>query len=201
MLKLFKSIKSFSQTGLTNEIKSKIDEELIKKTKKAMENYKYIDIRVGKVVNISNMEGSDSIYHCLVDVGDSEIREIGCGLRKHNTPISMFLDYQICVFLNIKPKKIGNFLSKGMILSCSNQDQTDFELIRPANGSVIGESVYIEGSEGKSKLEEYISGNKFQKALMQMRSNEEKIITYFDLKLKTNSGYVYVEKYSNSQVI
>jgi methionine--tRNA ligase beta chain len=94
------------------------------------------DLRVGKVVDIKNMEDSNDIYLLKVDLGEQNPRDIGTGLRKY-VPQDELKDKFIIVFSNLKPKKIAGFVSNGMILSSYNQDKTAFELVRPSEGIII----------------------------------------------------------------
>jgi tRNA-binding EMAP/Myf-like protein len=65
-----------------------------------------VDLRVGKVLNISNMENSEDIYLVKIDLGENEPRDIGTGLRRY-VPLDEFVGKNILVFANLKPKKLG----------------------------------------------------------------------------------------------
>lgn len=54
----------------------------------------------------------------------------------------------LCVVAyNLKPRKVANFESNGMVMCASNSDKTKVELLRPAPGSQIGERVVVSGNE------------------------------------------------------
>jgi methionine--tRNA ligase beta chain len=63
------------------------------------------DLRVGHVVKLDYVENSEDIYKLKVDIGESEPREIGTGLRKH-VPENQLLNQNVIVFSNLKPKKL-----------------------------------------------------------------------------------------------
>jgi len=52
---------------------------------------------------------------------------------------------QVIVLVNLKPRKLAGFNSHGMVLCASNEDHTKVELLRPADGSKVGERVTLDG--------------------------------------------------------
>ena len=48
------------------------------------------------------------------------------------------------VFANVKPRKLAGIMSDGMTMSASNVNHT--ELMRPPDGSKVGERIYLEGN-------------------------------------------------------
>jgi methionine--tRNA ligase beta chain len=93
------------------------------------------DIRVGRVTELKNKENSEDIYLLKVDLGEKNLRNIGTGLRKYLPPEEIE-GKQVLVFSNLKPKKLGDFVSEGMVLCCYDESETKFELPRP-NESII----------------------------------------------------------------
>ena len=88
------------------------------------------ELRVGRVEEVKDMENSESIYYLKVNMGD-RLRDVGTGLRK-TLPHDEFKGKNVIVFCNLKTKKLGDFVSDGMILCASNEDKTYFELLRPS---------------------------------------------------------------------
>jgi len=97
--------------------------------------FKDADLRVGKVVELKNKEGSDSIYELKVDLGEKNLRTIGTGLRKY-VSADEILGSKVIVFANLKPKKLGNLVSEGMVLCSYTSDEKNFELPRPHAGKI-----------------------------------------------------------------
>ena len=201
--KITKDVKSAQDNKESKEIKEpkeskKPKEEKIKKEEnsniKIIESFNDIDFRVGKVIKIINMEGSENLYHCWVDIGEGTIREIGCGLRKFGVPMEEFTKLPIVVFANLKPKKLANIMSNGMILCCEKVDTKEFELVRPSAYSLAGDSVFIEGTQPRDKMADFISANKFGKAIPLLRSTNNLIASYSGMNLQTTKGYLSVTK-------
>lgn len=72
-----------------------------------------------------------------MDVGEGKLREIGSGL-KNKIPIEEMKKGEVLVWVNLKPRKLGDIMSNGMIMCASNADKSIVELIRPPPGSVVG---------------------------------------------------------------
>jgi len=66
------------------------------------------------------------------------LRDIGSGLQGKITKEEL-KDGLIVVFANLKPRKLADFMSNGMIMCASNEAKDFFELMRPPAGSKVGE--------------------------------------------------------------
>ena len=104
------------------------------------EVYSKCDLRVGKIVEIEPHPESDHLYREKIDIGEGEPRVIGTGL-KGKVPIEEMTKGFVVVFANLKPRKLADFMSNGMVMAASNSDKSVIELIRPPEGSKIGERV------------------------------------------------------------
>lgn len=93
------------------------------------------ELRVGKILEVNDMENSEDIYCLKVDLGDN-VRNVGTGLRKH-LKHDEFLGKNVIVFCNLKPKKLGEYVSNGMILCAYNETKTYFELLRPSLSIIL----------------------------------------------------------------
>jgi aminoacyl tRNA synthase complex-interacting multifunctional protein 1 len=110
-----------------------------------------LDVRVGKVVKCWKHPDSDKLICEEIDVGESTPRAIASGLQKYYTP-EKFEGQRVLVVCNLKPAKLGGFVSNGMVLCASWKDAegTDMvKLIRPSlPDAKIGERVIVETSSG-----------------------------------------------------
>lgn len=173
---------------------SKKDENILK--------FEDIDLRVAQIEKIVEMEGSDNLYHCFVNVGEGNLRTIGCGLRKYGVSKEEFTKDKIVVFANLKEKKLASIMSQGMILSASNKEGTQFELIRPPKDSKVGDNVYLdlEKNEPKENFLECISANKFTKAMPLFSTNDNLECCFSNCRLRTKDGSVVVPTLKNSPI-
>lgn len=73
-------------------------------------------------------------------MGEGEPRLIGSGLQG-KVPLEEMTQGLVVVFANLKPRKLADFISNGMVLCASTEDKSTIELIRPPEGSKVGERI------------------------------------------------------------
>ena len=80
-----------------------------------------LDIRVGKIGNVREVDGSDKLFCEEVDVGLDAPLQIVSGLRKFYSLKEM--ENRLClVLVNLKPKKMAGVGSHGMVLCAKTKD-------------------------------------------------------------------------------
>lgn len=77
-----------------------------------------LDIRVGRVVDVSKHPDADTLYVEKIDLGESEPRTVVSGLAKF-VPIEEMQGRLVTVLCNLKPAKMRGVESKGMVLCTS----------------------------------------------------------------------------------
>lgn len=123
-----------------------------------------LDIRVGLVTAIKPHPNADSLYVEEIDLGEEAPRTVVSGLRKFVTEEAM-LNRKVVVVCNLKPAKMRDIVSYGMVLCASNSDHTQVDPIRPPEESSPSDKVCCEGYDGapdaqihpKKKIFEQIS--------------------------------------------
>jgi methionyl-tRNA synthetase len=75
-----------------------------------------IDLKVGRVLEISPHPNADKLYVMKVDLGEPQPRQIVAGLRKHYRPEEVLGKY-IIVVSNLQPVKMRGVDSNGMLLA------------------------------------------------------------------------------------
>ena len=100
-----------------------------------------VDIKVGKIVDIQPNTEGDKLYNEQIDVGKGEIRKIASGLRGL-VDINDLKDSLVVCILNLKERNLKGWLSHGMIL-CTTGKDGKIEPLRPPEGSIPGDEVYI----------------------------------------------------------
>ena len=82
------------------------------------EDFKKIDIRVGKIISAEKIEGSDKLLKLQVDFGE-EKRQIVSGIAQFYEPDSLI--GKECPFaFNLAPKSLMGVESQGMILAADD---------------------------------------------------------------------------------
>ncbi len=92
------------------------------------EDFKKVDLRVGRVTDCQKIEGSDKLLKIEVDLG-SEKRQIVAGIGLSYNPEDL-KDTSIVIVVNLKPREIFGHESQGMLLATSIEDDIPV-LIRP----------------------------------------------------------------------
>ncbi|KAI0785257.1 hypothetical protein C8Q75DRAFT_723216 [Abortiporus biennis] len=108
-----------------------------------------IDLRVGKILDIKVHPDADGLYIEQIDFGEeSGPRTVVSGLVKY-IPIDQMRDQYLVGVCNLKPANMRGVKSFAMVLCATHKDGKDagIELVRPPEGSKIGERIYFEGSE------------------------------------------------------
>ena len=103
-----------------------------------IEDFSRIDLRIGKVLSASEVEGSDKLLKLLVDVGEEKPRCVFAGIRKHY-PLDALLGRLVVVAANLKPRKMRFGVSEAMVLAAG--DGEGVYLLGPEAGAVPGMKV------------------------------------------------------------
>jgi methionine--tRNA ligase beta chain len=134
-------------------------------------------LRVGRIVECEPHPDSEHLYREKVDVGEGTLRDIGSGLN-HKIPVEEMLKGEVLVWVNLKPRKLADIMSNGMIMCASNEDKSVVELIRPPAGSKVGDRIQLTGNP--------INGQPLSQEYEQTLNPKKKIEPKFMDKLLTN---------------
>jgi methionine--tRNA ligase beta chain len=85
------------------------------------EDFKKIDLRVGKVLKAEKIEGNEKLLKLIVDLG-SEKRQLVAGIGKYYKPEDL-IEKEIIVVANLEPKKIMGIESQGMLLAADKDGE------------------------------------------------------------------------------
>lgn len=118
----------------------------LKKEKSSKEDptVDFLDIRVGLIKSIGPHPNADALYVEEIDVGEEKPRTVVSGLRKFVSEEDM-KGRMVAVVCNLKPAKMRDIVSYGMVLCASNADHTKVDPIIPPEGSTIGSRITCEG--------------------------------------------------------
>jgi methionine--tRNA ligase beta chain len=85
------------------------------------EDFKKIDLRVGKILEAEKIEGSEKLLKLIVDLG-KEKRQLVAGIGKYYKPEDL-IGKEIVVVANLEPKKIMGIESQGMLLAADKDGE------------------------------------------------------------------------------
>ncbi len=122
---------------LSQEEKQEVKKE--EKPKIKIDDFAKIEIKVAKVIDCQNIEGSEKLLKFKLELDNKEIRQVLSGIAKYYKA-SDLIGKQVCVISNLKKANIFGHESDGMILSAKSGDK--LVLISPEqlveNGSLVG---------------------------------------------------------------
>jgi len=105
---------------LENKIAETVD---IKKENKYIdiEDLMKVEIKIGKVLNVEEVEGSEKLYKILVDFGEENTRQVLSGIRKFFPNKEDLLNKQFAFITNLIPRKMMGLESQAMILATGEE--------------------------------------------------------------------------------
>ena len=97
----------------------------------------------------------------------------------------------LCVVLcNLKPKKLADYISHGMVLCAEPEDRTSAELLQPPPGSQPGDLISIGSFERKPPAELNAKKNPWDTVQPKLRINQDGVACYDDVPLSSDKGVV-----------
>jgi len=91
------------------------------------EDFKKLDIRIGKVLEVEVVEDADKLLRCQVDTGDRDEegnvvpRQILSGIREYIEDPQSLVGKSFPYVVNLAPRTIRGFESQGMILAAMHE--------------------------------------------------------------------------------
>ena len=102
-----------------------------------IEDFKKIDIVVGKILSAEKIPETDKLLKLSVDLGETMPRQIVSGISLYFPDCSVLVGKK-CMFVgNLEPRVIRGIESQGMIFAISTEDDK-FSLFEPSVDMPIG---------------------------------------------------------------
>jgi len=79
-------------------------------------DFQKLELRVGKIEDVEEIEGLDKLYKLTVDLGGRKKRTILAGLKETHQPYDL-LGKSVVVVANLEPREVRGIVSEGMILA------------------------------------------------------------------------------------
>ena len=105
------------------------------------EEFKKMDIRVGKIVEVAPVPETDKLLCCQIDFnevdeeGNKKLRQIISGIREYFPEYENLIGKQVLYIVNLEPRKIKGFESNGMLMAVDGVDGKPVFLV--SDGEVI----------------------------------------------------------------
>jgi len=85
-----------------------------------IEDLQKVEIKVGRILNIEEVEGSDKLLKLSVDFGEERPRQVLSGIKKFFNKEDLF-EKQFAFITNLAPRKMMGFDSEAMILATGEE--------------------------------------------------------------------------------
>lgn len=92
------------------------------------EEFKKMDIRIGTIREIEPVPETDKLLRCQIDFGEKneagepELRQIISGIREYYPEFEKLIGKQVLYIVNLEPRMIKGFESRGMLMAVDGQD-------------------------------------------------------------------------------
>lgn len=87
-----------------------------------IDDFKKLDIRIGKVISAEKIENSDKLLKLIFDFG-SERRQILAGIAEFYPDFESLVGKEMPVIVNLEPRMLRGHESQGMILAASDGER------------------------------------------------------------------------------
>jgi methionyl-tRNA synthetase len=110
-----KQVDKLHQSKVVNETTVSVAPQ---KASIAYEDFEKMDMRVGTIVNAEKVQGADKLLKLTVNTG-IDTRTVVSGIAKYYAP-EQIVGKQVCLLVNLAPRKLRGIESQGMILMAEN---------------------------------------------------------------------------------
>ncbi|PWA65023.1 Glutathione S-transferase/chloride channel, C-terminal [Artemisia annua] len=146
-----------------------------------------LKIQIGLIRKASKHPSADSLLVEEIDVGEGKVRQVVSGLAKYCSPEDL-KNRLVALITNVKPGKLRDVVSEGLVLCASNADHTAVEPLIVPEGAKIGECVTFAGYEGKP--EDVLNPKKKQldKITPNLFTDDKGVATFKGVPFMTSAG-------------
>lgn len=104
----------------------------------SFEDFKKLDLRVGKVISADPVEGSEKLIKLEFDLGDLGRRQILAGIAQYYKTKDL-VDRYFVIVANLEPRKMMGLESQGMVL-CADTDDGPI-CLSPIKNAPVGSKI------------------------------------------------------------
>jgi putative transcription antitermination factor YqgF len=86
------------------------------------DDFKKIEMKIGKILSAEPVDGSDKLYKLSVDFAEGEPRQILSGIAKFFPDSKILVGKKVAFVTNLEPKPLMGMQSNGMILAVKSEE-------------------------------------------------------------------------------
>lgn len=159
-----------------------------------------LELKVGKVLQVSKHPERDNLYVEQIDLGEETgPRTVVSGLANYITP-EEFEGKMVVVCTNLKASKFAGVLSQGMVLAASNADKTAVEVLEAPENAKIGEMITFAGFESTPEKVLNPKQKVFEKCAVDFSVSEDLVAQFKGISFDTSVGPVTVKSLANATI-
>src|SRR5690606_4687073 len=105
-----------------------------------IKDFAKLDLRIARIVECSEVEGSDKLLRLSLDLGEGRLRQGFSGIKSAYRPEDLTGKLTVVV-ANLAPRKMRFGISEGMVLAASHQNASvdaGIYVLEPAHGAQPG---------------------------------------------------------------
>ncbi|MBA0600228.1 hypothetical protein Gorai_006423, partial [Gossypium raimondii] len=122
-----------------------------------------------------------------IDVGEAKVRQVVSGLAKYCSPEDL-TNRRVVLITNVKPGKLRDVMSEGLVLCASNEDHTKVEPLLPPEGAKPGECISFSGIDGKPEDVLNPKKKQLEKITPNLFTDEKGVATFKGIPFMTSAG-------------
>ncbi len=88
----------------------------------SIDDFAKVEMKVGKILAVEEVPGSDKLLKCTVDFAEGEPRQILSGIKKYFPDISVLVGKKVAYVTNLEPRKMMGLESNGMVMAVHSED-------------------------------------------------------------------------------
>lgn len=104
-------------------------------------DWEKLDLRVGRIVNVEDIENADKLYRLTIDLGNEIGERVVCAGIKNYYSKEDLAGKKVIVFVNLMPRKLKGITSEGMVLAAVSDDESEVVLLTPEKDIETGSRV------------------------------------------------------------
>jgi len=106
-----------------SEEEQKETEIKVEDKKITYDDFKKVQMKVGKILSAEAVVGSDKLYKLSVDFAEGEPRQIVSGIAKYFPDVTQIIGKKVAFVTNLEARSLMGLLSNGMILAVKSDDK------------------------------------------------------------------------------
>lgn len=178
-------VKKAAADNQTSAEKKKLPEKLDEKDKDI--SVSLLKLQIGHIKKAWKHPSADSLLVEEIDVGEAKCRQVVSGLAKFCSP-EQLTNRLVVLVTNMKPSKLRDVTSEGMVLCASNEDHSVVEPLIAPEGAKVGECISFSGHDGKPEDVLNPKKKQFEKIAANLFTDDKGIATFKGIPFMTSAG-------------